>query len=265
MPPITVNWSDLEIAFERNSPDQESFLDLENGDLLSIMEGEPDAPARRAKVAANPTRYLRVDPASSREQYRWMERFVGSVADPALRDRLLVAIDGKGAFRRFKDVLLAFPAERERWFSYRSELLHFHIQTWLEHMQVAVVSPPPWGRVAPPPEPTSLPKAIPSGEAPGEILRRQARDLLDEIPAAELPSALAFLEFLRQRGASTLLGGGAEKAEARTAGETADSDKEHDLDRELDEAHAKAQASTLSPAPGERDADLAVDRLAAAR
>ena len=33
--PITVNWSDLEIAFERNSPDQESFLDLENGDLLS--------------------------------------------------------------------------------------------------------------------------------------------------------------------------------------------------------------------------------------
>ena len=36
--PITVNWSDLEIAFERNSPDQESFLDLENGDLLSIAD-----------------------------------------------------------------------------------------------------------------------------------------------------------------------------------------------------------------------------------
>jgi hypothetical protein len=48
-------------------------------------------------------------------------------------------------------------------------------------------------------------RALPSGEAPGEILRRQARDLLDEIPAAELPSALAFLTFLRDRGASTLL------------------------------------------------------------
>ncbi|HET6279776.1 MAG TPA: hypothetical protein VFH73_02370, partial [Polyangia bacterium] len=36
----------------------------------------------------------------------------------------------------------------------------------------------------------------------------QARDLLDEIPAAELPSALAFLEFLRDRGTSTLLGSG---------------------------------------------------------
>ena len=81
--PITVNWSDLEIAFERNSPDQESFLDLENGDLLSIVEGEPDAAARRARVASNPERYLRIDPASSREQYRWMERFVSSVVRSA--------------------------------------------------------------------------------------------------------------------------------------------------------------------------------------
>src|SRR6266511_504530 len=135
--PITVNWSDMEIAFERNSPDQESFLDLENGDLLSIVEGEPDAAARRARVASSPERYLRVDPASSREQYRWMERFVASVSDQALRERLLIAIDGKGAFRRFKDVLLAFPAERERWFAYRSELLHFHIQSWLVRFRPA--------------------------------------------------------------------------------------------------------------------------------
>jgi len=205
MPSINVNWSDLEIAFERNSPDQESFLDLENGDLLAIIEGEPDAAARRARVAAHPDRFLRIDPASSREQYRWMERFVGSVSEPALRERLLIAIDGKGAFRRFKDVLLAFPAERERWFAYRSELLHFHIQTWLDHMKIQVANPPPWGHVAQPAEPPEIPRPIPSGEAPGEILRRQARDLLDEIPAAELPSALAFLEFLRDRGASSLL------------------------------------------------------------
>jgi hypothetical protein len=204
--PITVNWSDLEIAFERNSPDQESFLDLENGDLLSIVEGEPDAAARRARVASNPERYLRIDPASSREQYRWMERFVSSVSDQPLRERLLIAIDGKGAFRRFKDVLLAFPAERERWFAYRSELLHFHIQTWLDHMRIEVANAPPWGHVAQPAEPAEIPRVVPSGEAPGEILRRQARDLLDEIPAAELPPALAFLEFLRDRGPSSLLG-----------------------------------------------------------
>jgi len=207
MAPITINWSDLEIAFERNSPEQESFLDLENGDLLSIAEGEPDAAARRAKVANNPDRYLRIDPASSREQYRWMERFVGAVQDLPLRERLLVAIDGKGAFRRFKDVLLAFPAERERWFAYRSELLHLHIQTWIEHLQIEVANPPPWGRVVARPETAEVTHVMPSGESPGEILRRQARELIDEIPAAEMPTAIVFLEFLRERGAASLLGG----------------------------------------------------------
>jgi hypothetical protein len=200
MPPIHLNWSDLEIAFERNSPDQESFLDLENGDLLAIVEGEPDAASRRAKVAAHPERYLRIDPASSREQYRWMERFVPSVTDLALRERLLVSIDGKGAFRRFKDVLLAFPGERERWFAYRSEVLHFHIQTWIDHMKIEVANPPPWGRLPEPTEPPEVPRTLPTGgEPPGEALRRQARELLDVIAAAELPSAIAFLEFLRER------------------------------------------------------------------
>src|SRR3569833_493891 len=173
MPPIHLNWSDLEIAFERNSPDQESFLDLENGDLLAIVEGEPDAASRRAKVAANPERFLRIDPASSREQYRWMERFVSSVTEPALRERLLVSIDGKGAFRRFKDVLLAFPGERERWFAYRSEVLHFHIQTWLGHMKIEVASPPPWGRLAEPLEPMEIPRSVSAAvEPPGAPLRR---------------------------------------------------------------------------------------------
>jgi hypothetical protein len=72
-------------------------------------------------------------------------------------------------------------------------------------MKIDVANQPPWGHVAQPAEPVEIPRPIASGEAPGEILRRQARELLDEIPAAELPSALAFLEFLRDRGASTLL------------------------------------------------------------
>jgi hypothetical protein len=231
MPAITINWSDLEIAFERNSPEQESFLDLENGDLLSIAEGEPDAAARRAKVTNNPDRFLRIDPASSREQYRWMERFVGAVQDQPLRERLLVAIDGKGAFRRFKDVLLAFPAERERWFAYRSELLHLHIQTWIDHLKIEAANPPPWGRVVARAETTEVTHIMPTGESPGEILRRQARELIDEIPAAEMPTAIVFLEFLRERGAASLLGHGtfAMTAPDRTSEELPRQD-EHDDD-----------------------------------
>lgn len=201
-----VDWDSLETAVERNSPDTEGFLDLLTGQVVTIVAGGPEAPVLRKQVADNISNYARIETASSREQYRWMERFVQSVTDQPLRERLIISIDGKGAFRRFKDVLLAYPAERERWFSYRAELLHWHIHNWLQDNRIEPSEPPPWG---PSEEPAELPVAtdqpiVHGTEAPGEALRREARDLIDGITAIDLPSAIAFLEFLRDRGAKAL-------------------------------------------------------------
>ena len=131
MQPVDVKWSDLETAFERNSPDMSSYLNIETGEVLMLVEGNPEDDELRRHVRSRPDTYTPITPASSREQYRWMERFVASVQDETLRERLIIAIDGKGAFRRFKDVLLHYPGERERWFSYRADLLHAFINKWL--------------------------------------------------------------------------------------------------------------------------------------
>src|SRR5947207_7571644 len=114
---VELDWDALEIAVERNSPDTDSYLDLSTGRVITITTGDPEAALNRQLVSENIRNYLRVEPASSREQYRWMEKFVGSVTDEPLRDRLVISVDGKGAFRRFKEVLLAYPAERMRRFS----------------------------------------------------------------------------------------------------------------------------------------------------
>jgi len=202
---IDLDWDALEIAVERNSPDTDSYLDLTTGRVLTITSGDPEAAINRQSVSENIRNFLRIEPASSREQYRWMERFVGSVIDEPLRDRLVISIDGKGAFRRFKDVLLAYPAERERWFSYRADLLHWHIAQWLEQHEISASNDPPWGVVQAPQELPAIGRQLVHGtEAPGEALRRQARDLIETIPAIELPTAIAFLEFLRQRSAELL-------------------------------------------------------------
>ncbi len=199
---IELDWDALEIAVERNSPDTDSYLDLTTGRILTITTGDPEAAINRQTVSENIRNFLRIEPASSREQYRWMEKFVGSVVDEALRERLIISIDGKGAFRRFKDVLLAYPAERERWFSYRADLLHWHIQNWLEQHEISTTNEPPWGKVEAPQELPTVGRPVVHGtEAPGEALRRQARDLIETIPAIELPTAIAFLEFLKQRSA----------------------------------------------------------------
>jgi Uncharacterised protein family (UPF0158) len=202
---VPINWTDLETAFERNSPDTESFLDLRSGEVVTLTQGAIDYAEQRARVQGGGDGFLRVDPAASREQYKWMERFVAHVTDEPLRERLIIAIDGKGAFRRFKDVLLNYPTERERWFSYRADLLHWHMQKWLEKEQIEPKEAPPWG-VAPEPveEEVVLERPQQGAEGPGEILRRQAKELIDQIPAVELPAAIAFLDFLRERGVAEL-------------------------------------------------------------
>lgn len=206
MTALDVNWTDLETAFERNSPEMSSYLDLETGAVLMLAEGTPEDDRLRNQVLMNPDAFLLIDPASSREQYRWMERFVSSVEDETLRERLIIAIDGKGAFRRFKDVLLHYPGERERWFTYRSDLLHAFINEWIAANGIETVTPSPWGVVDLPPEPEEpLARPAQGTISPAEVLRRQAKELIDVIPAVDLTAAIAFLEFLRDRGSGQLV------------------------------------------------------------
>src|SRR3954471_8250621 len=116
---LEISWEALEDAFENNAHEGHSYLQLSNGEVLRVVDGVAD-PAMHQRIASDAS-YLRVDPVSSREQYRWMERFIATVQEVDLRGRLVAAIDGKGAFRRFKDVLMAFPNDRERWFTFRTE------------------------------------------------------------------------------------------------------------------------------------------------
>src|SRR5450432_4128715 len=118
---IPIDWEALEDAFENNAPEVHSYLHLVTGDVLRVVDGVAD-PQMHVRISSD-TNYLRVDPVSSREQYRWMERFIPLAEDTDLRDKLTQAIDGKGAFRRFKDVLMSFGDEREKWFTFRSERL----------------------------------------------------------------------------------------------------------------------------------------------
>jgi hypothetical protein len=225
---IKVSWDNVEIAFERNSPDLHSYIDRESGEVVVAVDGVAEDAERRRLVAAEPERFVRIDPASSREQYRWMERFVVSVEDPQLRERLLIAIDGKGAFRRFKDVLLTYPAERERWFNYRADLLHHHINQWFASKSLEPEPPAPWGEVELPPEPEPTAERSPvSGQSPGDILRLQVKTLCDSLPACELHSARVFLEYLRDRGTADLL-------RASTAAVASDSQDDEDEDEDSD-------------------------------
>jgi hypothetical protein len=203
---VPIAWEALEDAFENNAPEVHSYLHLENGEVIRIVDGIAD-PGMHQRVMGDP-QYLRVEPVSSREQYRWMERFIATVDEGELRDKLVGAIDGKGAFRRFKDVLMSFPLDRERWFTFRSERLRACMETWLATHGIEAIARAEWHvptadevqKVEAPVE--GAPAEKPAKKTRAQIadgLRKRAAELVEAIPARELDAAVAFLEFLRDR------------------------------------------------------------------
>ncbi|MEM7135416.1 MAG: UPF0158 family protein [Myxococcota bacterium] len=200
---VPVAWEALEDAFENNAPEVHSYLHFDTGEVIRIVDGVAD-PAMHTRILSD-SRYLRIDPVSSREQYRWMERFIATVEDDELRRRLNIAIDGKGAFRRFKDALVSHPVDRERWFAFRSDRLRACMESWLTAHGIHSVERPTWhvptaDEVKPDPVPAN--ERGPSRESrPSEPdgRRANAHALVDALTHHDLETAEAFLEFLRDR------------------------------------------------------------------
>jgi hypothetical protein len=174
---LKIDLSELELAFENSSWEVAYFLDLETGKVLFVQENtfrdieniyenypddeedEEDAEPivlkdvldemdlhdweRELLLEADlvregmPERFLRVPVADSHEGYRDMEEFVETVQKSSVQMRLAQALHGKGAFRRFKDALLSYPQERERWFAFQNERIRLRILDWLasEHIE----------------------------------------------------------------------------------------------------------------------------------
>ncbi|MBN1655203.1 MAG: hypothetical protein JXA30_15650 [Deltaproteobacteria bacterium] len=200
---VPVVWEAIQDAFENNAPEVHSYLHLTTGEVIRIVDGIAD-PNMHARIVSDPS-YIRIDPVSSREQYRWMERFISTIEDEEFHKKLLGAIDGKGAFRRFKDVLMHFPVDRERWFAFRAERLKVAIEAWLDTHGLVAVEREKWEV----PSANDVREAVNREEverperrnrfAAAEASRQRLQELVELLPVRELENAVAYLEFLRER------------------------------------------------------------------
>lgn len=194
---VPVDWEALEDAFENNAPEVHSYLHLGSGEVLRLVDGVAD-PEMQARIVSD-TQYFRVESVSSREQYRWMERFIQMVEEPKLRAELGQAIDGKGAFRRFKDVLMGQAAERERWFTFRSERLKVFMEAWLA---AHAIKPIPRSAEQQSPEAPASERAVPRRGRGADVVRRLLREVTDVLGTRDLEKVLVFAEFVRSRRAA---------------------------------------------------------------
>jgi hypothetical protein len=88
------------------------------------------------------TRWLWVDCEGSRAGYRDMERFAAGVNDPEAAAQLGRALDGRGAFARFKRRLTQWPELEEQWYAYSDERQRGRARAWLVDQGYTVTPPP---------------------------------------------------------------------------------------------------------------------------
>lgn len=171
---ITVSLLDLEDGFTNSFDELTYYLDLHTGKVVLVTESDrailddawdnldddamldeamlrrylqdANLPAWQAESAlqALPVdldaddRFHPIPQQTSWEGYSDMEEFIESLGESHLADLLAVAIRGKGAFRRFKDILGDYPTERQAWFSFERARQRERMVTWLHSLEAEI-------------------------------------------------------------------------------------------------------------------------------
>lgn len=107
-------------ALDDRTPGVRWFLDPDNGEVESRADGE------RA-----PDGWMAIDSTTTRDGYRDMSDFTAAVQHRRAAELLDRAIDGRGAFRRFKNALFEFPEVRDQWYRFRDARARRRALDWL--------------------------------------------------------------------------------------------------------------------------------------
>ena len=94
------------------------FLDKVTGKLVWVSEmAMSPQEQEEAYDMLDEHGFYRLPEERELNEYHTMERFIETLPPPA-RDRLIIAISGRGVFRRFKDGVLRFGVEKA-WYEFR--------------------------------------------------------------------------------------------------------------------------------------------------
>lgn len=105
-------------------------------------------PLAREIVLTGSERYLRVPEAFGNLEGRWMAEFARDVRSFRVRQKLLLALRGRGACQRFKEILKDTPEDGKRWLEFHLARWEQLIQGWLEANGILGVNSRPHARVA---------------------------------------------------------------------------------------------------------------------
>ncbi len=128
--PLPVELDDVGDAL-RQYAGSANYLDLETGTVWLQSMTDVGVDDDLDVDFEDETRWLFLEGEGSHDAYRDLERFIGTVEDDDLASRLTRAIEGRGAFKRFRAVLERDPLEYTRWHRFDTDARLGHARSWL--------------------------------------------------------------------------------------------------------------------------------------
>lgn len=141
-----INLSDIIDAVEFQSNEHFSYIDKRTNTVCLISEeafslaedGDDDYPdwmndmIQLAKsYLEDKTRFIALPSQHDVEEYRMMEDYAFSLTNERHKENLLIALQGKGAYRRFKDTVIHLGIA-ENWYQYRDLRYKEFVLEWCE-------------------------------------------------------------------------------------------------------------------------------------
>ncbi|MGZ6368347.1 MAG: UPF0158 family protein, partial [Ktedonobacteraceae bacterium] len=128
----------LEAAMEDSDLSNRYYLNLVTGKVVFFSDdlGLSEEDERLSEEIDESDDYVAVDRISSHEAYQWMVDFVDEMVAPTdenAAEKLSIALEGKGAFRRFKDTLYRVDEKwQQAWYQFRDRQLKAAVEEWLK-------------------------------------------------------------------------------------------------------------------------------------
>ena len=132
---MKVKLSDIIDAIEMADQFSESFLDRETGEIVWISDmAMSEAEKEEACDQLDEHGFYRLPTSYDIHEYGIMEEFVCSLPQP-MQNKLIQAISGRGAFRRFKNMICQLGIE-EQWYEYQASAYRRKAIEWCKENQL---------------------------------------------------------------------------------------------------------------------------------
>lgn len=83
-------------------------------------------------VEKDKNQYILIEKMDSSDSFKMMRRFLGKVANPSIRNKLMIAISQNKPFRRFRDILDYNGDLLQDWYDFKQEELERYVNRFLE-------------------------------------------------------------------------------------------------------------------------------------